>query len=160
MVKMTPEQEAEYALGFGSPGATCRGLRRKPMTAWWNSGHPVGPGADACASGQIGLLRRLPLQHPGAAARRRTRRRLRPVLRRKARGLRGSQRRFPSGSHTRSAARIGARRVVLGQPHNRRRAAVGLVRAACPTGPVRRAGHAAAVLHDTETGNGRIRTFS
>ncbi len=90
MVKMTPEQEAEYALGFGSPGATCRGLRRKPMTAWWNSGHPVGPGADACASGQIGLLRRLPLQHPGAAARRRTRRRLRPVLRRKARGLRRS----------------------------------------------------------------------
>ena len=48
-----------------------------------------------------------------------------PVLRRKARGLRGSQRRF---SHTSSAARISAGSV-LGQPHNRRRTASGLVRA-------------------------------
>ena len=157
MVKMTPEQEAEYALGFGSPGATCRGLRRKPMTAWWNSGHPVGPRADACASGQIGLLRRLPLQHPGAAARRRTRRRF--VLFYDVRHV------DYAGHNADSPPTLGARHgSALAGSYSASRIIADAQpwgwSAACPTGPVRRAGHAAAVLHDTETGNGRIQTFS
>jgi len=101
------------------------GIRQRQESA---SAHPEGRPRRATlparpADRQPRLLpsnHRLPPRRPGAAVRRRTRRRLRPVLRRKAHGLRGSQRRF---SHTRSAARS-ARRAVLGPaPHNRRRAA-------------------------------------
>ena len=76
MVKMTPEQEAEYALGFGVARSELPRAAQEAYDRLVEQRTSGGTRADACASGQIGLLRRLPLQHPAAAARRRTRMRL------------------------------------------------------------------------------------
>jgi hypothetical protein len=41
MPKMTPEQEAAYALDFDVSRAACRQPRRKPTTGCWNSAAPA-----------------------------------------------------------------------------------------------------------------------
>ena len=127
------------ALTTFAPGTAGRdpGIRRRQGSA---SAHPEGrPRRATLPARPVGrqprlppLVRHLQPRRPGAAVRRRTRRRPHPVLRHRAHGLRGSQHRF---SHTDSPAPISAP-VVLGSTEQSSTRSRGLVAfwAARPTG--------------------------